>query len=746
MKVEDLPVPLEVKELLQSRGYLSLYPPQVEAVRLGVLEGRNLVLASPTASGKTLIAELCAMRHVLGRIGKVLYLTPLRALANEKLGEFKKYTVLRKTSGGRIKVALSTGDYDSSDPWLEKYDIIIATNEKADSLLRHRAKWIESITLVVADEVHVITEMDRGPTLETVLARLLTVNPSLQILALSATVANADELAEWLGAEAVTMDWRPVPLREGVYSHGTVSFNDGSSKVINKYTGNPSIDLALSSVEEGGQALIFVETRRAAVEMGHKAAAGLRRHFRDRIKPMDHLAEHTSTIGEKTKLSEALADQVRFSAAFHHAGLGLGHRRFVEDMFRRGKIKILAATPTLAAGVNLPARLVVINSYERYEPGYGRYPVSVLEYKQFCGRAGRPKYDEYGESVLIARSEDEREFLMEKYVSSTPEKLWSKLASEKSMRPHVLSTIATGFASSEEGVLEFFSKTLFNLQYGLESLKSKLGGVLSFLYVNDMIHVRGGLIEATRLGSRVSELYIDPASAVILKDGLVRGAPIPTELSFLHLISATPDLSPKLHPKRREMGELETFLEDHRPEFMRPIPDEFIDYMEYQEFLADLKSAKILLEWVNEASEEYILEKYGVEPGDLLRLVESAEWLLYATEELAHLLNVNGYTSMLEKLRLRVSKGIKEELIPLVKIEGIGRVRARMLYNSGFRAIQDLRKARISQLLGIPSIGVALAKKIKEQVGGTISSEEWQLLKKSGRGRVEEQKQISEYP
>ena len=746
MKIDDLPIPEEVKELLQEKGYSKLYPPQVEAVRSGVLEGRNLVLASPTASGKTLIAELCAMKHILERDGRVLYLTPLRALASEKLDEFKKYTTIRKLSGGKVKVALSTGDYDSSDPWLERYDVILATNEKADSLLRHRARWIESITLVVADEVHLITEPDRGPTLETVLAKLLTVNPSIQILALSATVANADELAEWIGAEAVTTDWRPVPLREGVYFNGTVIFNDGSFKKVGKFTGNPSIDLALNSIEEGGQALIFVETRRSAVEMGRKAAKALRRRFKGRLKPKDSIAEQILTARERTRLSEALADQVRFSAAFHHAGLGWEHRRLVEEMFREGKIKVLAATPTLAAGVNLPARLVVINSYERYEPGYGRYPISVLEYKQFCGRAGRPKYDDYGESVLIARNEDERDFLMEKYVSSTPEKIWSKLASERALRPHVLSTIAIGFASSEEGLLDFFSKTFFNHQYGLESLKSKLGDILSFLYSNDMVQVKGSLIEATRFGKRVSELYIDPASAVILRDGLLRGTQNVTELSFLHLVSATPDISPKLHPRRKEMEELELFLEDHRLEFMLPIPNEVIDYMEYQEFLADLKAAKILLDWIDEASEEELLEKYRVEPGDLLRLIESAEWLLYAAEELGKLLKVYDYTPILEKLRIRVAKGVKEQLIPLVKLEGIGRVRARILFNAGFRTLQDLRKARISQLLELPSIGRTLVKKIKEQAGGVIPSEEWETLKKREKDKTERQKLISEYP
>jgi len=204
LKIEDLPIPESVKNVIMSSQISRLYPPQEDAINAGALDGANLVLASPTASGKTLVAELCAMKHVLEGGGKVLYLTPLRALTSEKFDDFQKYTSIPKKNGQRITVALSTGDYDGSDPWLGRYDIIIATNEKCDSLLRHRPEWIQDVTLVVADEVHTLIDRDRGPTLEVTLTRLRETNPHAQLLALSATISNADEIADWLDAKSIT--------------------------------------------------------------------------------------------------------------------------------------------------------------------------------------------------------------------------------------------------------------------------------------------------------------------------------------------------------------------------------------------------------------------------------------------------------------------------------------------------------------------------------------------------------------
>ena len=166
-------------------------------------------------------------------------------------------------------------------------------------------------------------------------------------------------------------------------------------------------------------------------------------------RSLERVAESIISSGERTRISDLLAGLVKQGVAFHHAGLPSAHRRIIEDAFRDGRIKALTATPTLAFGVNLPARMVVINDYRRYEPGYGYYPISVLEYKQMVGRAGRPKYDDIGESVLIARTEEERDYLFASFVLAKPERIWSKLGVERVLRSHVLATVASEFARSE---------------------------------------------------------------------------------------------------------------------------------------------------------------------------------------------------------------------------------------------------------------------------------------------------------
>ncbi|MEM2029173.1 MAG: DEAD/DEAH box helicase, partial [Candidatus Bathyarchaeia archaeon] len=366
MLIEDLNIHPEVKKVLAEEGIRELFPPQADAVKAGALDGRNLLLASPTASGKTLIAELCALKHVLENGGKVLYLAPLKALANEKYEEFKKYSVIRKPDGRHVSVGISTGDFDSSDPWLGKFDIIVTTNEKCDSLLRHRAPWINEITLVVADEVHLLNDVERGPTLEVVLARLMQLNPNIQVLALSATVKNHDEIAEWLGARAITTEWRPVKLREGILLDDEVQFKDGGSIKVNRLVKDPSINLALHAVKQGGQALIFASSRKSAVNLSRKAAPEVGALLSKSLKrSLENIAEEILSSGERTRLSDLLAELVRNGVAFHHAGLSGVHRKIIEDSFRDGKIKVLTATPTLAFGVNLPARMVVISDYRR---------------------------------------------------------------------------------------------------------------------------------------------------------------------------------------------------------------------------------------------------------------------------------------------------------------------------------------------------------------------------------------------
>jgi helicase len=629
---EEVGIPGQAKKLLIDSGIKELYPPQVEAIKAGALEGKNLLLASPTASGKTLVAEMCSIKHVLEQNGKVLYLCPLRALASEKYAEFRKYESIKKPDGRKLRVGISTGDFDSSGPWLAKFDVIIATNEKCDSLLRHRAQWMDDLTLVVADEVHLLNDADRGPTLEVVLARLLQVNPNAQVLALSATVRNAEDIAGWLKAVPVTTQWRPVTLREGVLKDTEIQFKDGGSTKVEKISSNPAINLAINNIQQGGQALIFASTRRESVSLAKKAALEVGKVLSKVMhRSLEQISESISGSGERTRISRLLADLVRDGVAFHHAGLGAAHRRIIEDSFRDGKIKVLTATPTLAFGVNLPARTVIISNYRRYDPGYGYYPISVLEYKQMVGRAGRPKYDKIGESVLIAKTEEEMDYLLTSYVLAQPERIWSKLGVEKILRTHVLATLASEFARSDQGVYDFFSKTLYAFQYDLRAIKGIIAKILKFLYDEQMIEISGPDIKATRFGRRISQLYIDPVSAIVIRDGLVNRAPKLSDISFLHMVAHTPDMFPKVRCSSRELDKVALYTENHAEEFMFEQPNEWADRVDYEAFMGEVKTALVFKAWIGETSEDEMIETFGVEPGDLYRLIATGEWLLYSS-------------------------------------------------------------------------------------------------------------------
>lgn len=195
-----------------------LRPSQEKAVKKGLLDNKNLLVCTPTASGKTLIAEMAALKSIINGKGKAIYIVPLKALANEKFKEFKK------KYEGVAKVALSIGDTDSTDSYLVEYDLIITTSEKLDSLIRHHAPWISLISTIIIDEIHLLNDPGRGPTLEILITILKQLLKTSQIIGLSATIGNPNELAEWLDAELVMDNWRPVKLHKGVYFDGEVEF------------------------------------------------------------------------------------------------------------------------------------------------------------------------------------------------------------------------------------------------------------------------------------------------------------------------------------------------------------------------------------------------------------------------------------------------------------------------------------------------------------------------------------------
>jgi helicase len=738
LKISELSVPQSVKDVLEGLGIKELFPPQADTIQAGLLEGQNIVLASPTASGKTLIAELASMKHVLENHGKVMYLSPLRALASEKYEEFRKYTDIVKADGRKVSVGISTGDFDDADNWMERYDVIVTTNEKADSLLRHRAKWMESISLVIADEVHLLNEGERGPTLEIVLARLMQVNPHIQILALSATITNVDEIAGWLNSKYIVTEWRPINLKEGVALQDEIQYKDGGSRRIEQETRFTYINLVLDTLRNGGQALVFASTRKNAVAAaktlaGHmnkaapKTGSKLIKQTMEEAnrKVLEKEARKIEEAGEKTQISDELADMVRAGVAYHHAGLSGSQRKIIEDAFKERKIKVLTATPTLAWGVNLPARTVIIQDYRRFEAGYGNYPIPVLDYKQMAGRAGRPKYDKFGESVIIAKTRDEADYLMEGYVLAKTERIWSRMAVEKIIRGHVLATIASDYAHSEEGIFEFFGKTFYAYQYDVKAIKSIIAKILAYLFHEQMISYDRRDIIATKFGKRVSELYIDPLSAVIIREALLKKPSYLTDFSLLHMISHTPDMGPVMRPYAREIDVLSLQMEQHREELLIDPPNEWQDHIGYEEFLGEIKTAMVMKNWIEETTEDQLITKFNVQPGDLYRTIENAKWLLHSTHELAPLVGADKEIRPLSnELEERVSKGIKRELLPIVRLEGIGRVRGRIIYNAGYKTVEDLKAASLEDLTMLPSVGPRLAKKIKEQVGGFVKKDE----------------------
>ncbi len=725
MKIKELceryELPSQIVQTLERLGIADLYPPQVDAVKKGALGGKNLVMAVPTASGKTLVAEFCMLKSVLKEGGKCLYIVPLRALASEKCDEFKeKYGPLG------VKVGISTGDFDIADPRLTRYDILVATSEKVDSLLRHRAKWLaDVVSVVVLDEVHLIDDPGRGPTLEVLTARLLQVNPKLQVLALSATIKNADEIAEWLGAELVKSDWRPVPLKKGVYHRGRIKFDDGSKRVVEVEAAEDLVALAVETVREGGQALVFVNTRRsaqaAATLLAGYVGASLSAQEREELAAVANTIE--KALGEPTRTCRQLADGVRRGAAFHHAGLHHVQRKAVEDAFRKDLIKVICATPTLAAGVNLPSRRTIIRDYRRYVEPYGMQLIPVLEFHQMAGRAGRPQYDKYGEAVVIAHGKGEVEALFEKFIRAEPERISSKLATEPAIRTHVLASIAAGYVNDAGGLLEFMGRTFFAHQYGMTDVERVVQRVLDFLEREEMIRRQGELLLATPFGERVSRLYIDPLSAVVLRDG-IKGIATkePAVLSLLHLICHTPDMD-LLYLRQGDYPDLELFYLDHADELLTPIPDPQREPERFEGLLAELKTAQMLQAWLDEAREDDIHERFGVGAGDIRRLADTAKWLLYAAHELASLFKVRAALAPLRKLHERVRHGVREELLELVQLRGIGRVRGRSLFRAGYQKLADIKRATEQELARVPYIGTEIARSIKRQVEQEINDE-----------------------
>jgi helicase len=699
MLIQDLAIPSNLKQRYTKSGILELYPPQGECVEKGILTGKNALVAIPTASGKTLIAEM-AMHHTIANGGKCLYIVPLKALASEKFEEF---------SNKGVRVGIATGDFDRRDDMLGRNDIVVATSEKVDSLLRNNARWIADITLLVVDEIHMIDSMGRGPTLEMVIAKMRFRNPAMQIIGLSATIGNPDKLASWLDAELVTSTWRPVDLRQGVFFNDCIHFRDGTRSVKAVSKNYDDLNLCLDTITEGGQCLVFVSSRRNAEAFAKRAAAAIKSEDPALIAYADKIQR-----GAETDMGKSLAACVTKGAAFHHAGLGRPERAVVEEGFRKGLIKCISSTPTLAAGLNLPARRVIIRDYHRFAAGEGMQPIPASEYHQMAGRAGRPRLDPYGEAVLIAKDKVQIEELFEWYIEAPPEEVHSKIAEPAALYTHILSLIASGFAKNRQELTSFMNRTFYVHEHRQGRLIQRaVNAALTFLVSSDLVVEIGEHLGSTEFGTLVSKLYIDPRSAAMIVSSL-RAREFYTDLGLLQVICSTPDM-PKLYVRNTDIAALTRMIENSGDDLWFTLPDD--DEAEEAYYRA-LKTAMLLSDWTDELSDTKICERYSVGPGDIYGMVESVTWLLHASAELARMFAPAIHPEV-KDYEICMKNGTRRELLPLIRLRGIGRVRARRLFTNGMKTPDDILARGIEEVTKILGLGVA------EQIFD-------QLLKKKG--------------
>ena len=694
-------VPNEIIESLTQRGIKRFTPPQSAAIDEGLLEGRNMVVAAPTASGKTLIAEIAIMNAILSRGRKAVYIAPMRALVTEKYEDFKK-------AYPYIKSAMSIGDMDSNDPWLSKFELVFLSTEKFDSLIRHGIDWLNEIGCIVFDEVHMIGDQSRGPTLELLITKLKS-TVEAQIIALSATIGNSDEIAEWLDAKLVTSDYRPVVLKKGVLNNDQIIYvteSGTNSEKVRSEAKIPELKVIEDTLSRNKQALVFYSTKRNAEAGSVRIADFIERRLDEKSKnELDEVADNVLNVLQKpTEQCRKLASVIRKGAAFHHSGLLNQQRWYIEDAFRRNTIKVLCATTTLSLGINAPAHTVLVRDTSRYNSGYGSERLGVNEVLQLFGRAGRPGYDTEGRALLLAKNRENATELIRRYMKSSPEPVDSSLGIAPILRTHILAFIAEDFLNSLDSMREFLAKTFYGYQYGnIRHINDVLEDVLVSLEKWEFIRLDGNHYTATRLGRRISELYIDPLSAKWIIESLDGKL---DAVGILYTIANTLEMRPYV----RATEEAESMYVHYRHMNKSIVMDYEESEMGYYDPIGAFSTALMLNDWISEISEDELIKRYSTTPGGIYSKLTIADWISYAAVEIAKILKVSPRD--INDVRVRLRYGIKDELLDLVRLQQIGRVRARALYNNGIRSVAELRENR-RRVEAI--IGKEVAEKVFEQ-------------------------------
>lgn len=661
-------------------------PAQKAVIESGYLEDKsNYIISIPTASGKTVLGILPALKTILNG-GKAVYAAPLLSIQNEKVKEFKAFE----------EHGIKVGKHPSNS------DLSVMVFESFDALTRFSWNVLREVDMLIIDEFHMIGEYSRGPTLESAITRAKIINPSLRIIALSATLKNIDEIEQWLDGKTVEHDYRPVPLNKEVLDaemFNTKNKNDVIVKIVEK------------AIEDNSQALSFVSTRRfteslatyVAKKIDKKTTNEQKQKFKQVADKLLEVPKKKGSLPTTTCLK--LAEAAEKGVVFHHAGLFNEQKEIIEDEFRNGNILMITATPSLMYGVNLPSKYVVIRDHTRWTSN-GPASIPVFDYEQMSGRAGRPQYDDVGYSYLVAKTMDEAFDLEARYVNGEIELTNSKLIDNKdAIYKQIIAQIASSLSKNLDDLNDFFGKTLYGFQmknnpsmsmFAQDSLNWELESALEFLLQNGIIRATPEGLKTTDFGNLIAKSNYAVETAVKIKEYVSTMEKLnPAEM--IYALAETPDL-PLISFKGRKSKD--------------PVRDKLSECGLFAVDIGNPEATAVsLIEWIDERNEYEIENAYNVYSASTRRSAYEASRLVkFAKNTLEVLGNYSNLKDM-DYLSARLYYGVKEDIIPLVVgVKRLGRKRARLLMKTFG---DNLSEASEKDLQKVEGIGPKLAGKVK---------------------------------
>lgn len=661
-------------------------PAQKAVIESGYLEDKsNYIISIPTASGKTVLGILPALKTILNG-GKAVYAAPLLSIQNEKVKEFKAFE----------EHGIKVGKHPSNS------DLSVMVFESFDALTRFSWNVLREVDTLIIDEFHMIGEYSRGPTLESAITRAKIINPSLRIIALSATLKNIDEIEQWLDGKTVEHDYRPVPLNKEVLDaemFNTKNKNDVIVKIVEK------------AIEDNSQALSFVSTRRFTESLATYVAKKIdKKTTKEQKQKFKQVADKLLEVPKKkgslpTTTCLKLAEAAEKGVVFHHAGLFNEQKEIIEDEFRNGNILMITATPSLMYGVNLPSKYVVIRDHTRWTSN-GPASIPVFDYEQMSGRAGRPQYDDVGYSYLVAKTMDEAFDLEARYVNGEIELTNSKLIDNKdAIYKQIIAQIASSLSKNLDDLNDFFGKTLYGFQmknnpsmsmFAQDSLNWELESALEFLLQNGIIRATPEGLKTTDFGNLIAKSNYAVETAVKIKEYVSTMEKLnPAEM--IYALAETPDL-PLISFKGRKSKD--------------PVRDKLSECGLFAVDIGNPEATAVsLIEWIDERNEYEIENAYNVYSASTRRSAYEASRLVkFAKNTLEVLGNYSNLKDM-DYLSARLYYGVKEDIIPLVVgVKRLGRKRARLLMKTFG---DNLSEASEKDLQKVEGIGPKLADKVK---------------------------------